>query len=127
MASHTQLVCKFVVAFEDFNKVVKHAKINGDLCRHFLEQICFFCSAYMKVFCICVGEQAGKDGKDGQWAENGGEEMYQRRSCFELAIFMASTTVLTPLAARTTLQFSKIQCNWCSDEVVSANVPGPIA
>ncbi len=30
---------------------------------------------------------------------------------------------LTPLAARTTLQFSNIQCSWCSGDTVSENVP----
>lgn len=48
---------------------------------------------------------------------------YQSKSCFEEAILIASTILLIPFAARTTLQFSKIQCNWCSGDVVSANVP----
>lgn len=37
--------------------------------------------------------------------------MYHKRSCFELAILMASMMLVTPLAARTTLQFSNIQCS----------------
>ena len=47
----------------------------------------------------------------------------QRRSCFELAIFIASTMFGNPFAPRTTLQFSKIQCNWSSGDEVSAKVP----
>ena len=41
----------------------------------------------------------------------------------ELAIFIASTMLLKPFASRTILLFSKIQCNWCSGDVVSAKVP----
>ena len=48
---------------------------------------------------------------------------HHRRSCLDPAIFMASTIVLKPFAARTTLQFSNIQWSWCSGDIVSANVP----
>jgi hypothetical protein len=52
------------------------------------------------------------------------ENAYDNKSCFELAIFNASTIVLKPSKERTSLQFSIIQCSWCSGDVVSANVPG---
>lgn len=119
----TELVCEVIMAFKNFDQVVEHSKIDGYFRNDFFHKIRLFFNAQLNACRISIGKGPGakssqiKEPIPRKYSPN------QRKSCFELAIFIASTMLLKPFASRTILLFSKIQCNWCSGDVVSAKVP----
>jgi len=117
----TELICEIIMALEDFNQVVKHGKVDGYFRGDFFHKIGLLFNSELYACRISIGKRPRAMSR--QIEQSSRKVGYQRKSCFELAIFIASTMLLKPFASRTTLQFSKIQCNWCSGDVVSAKVP----
>jgi hypothetical protein len=106
----TELICEVIMALEDFNQVVKHGKIDGYFRGDFFHKIRLFFNTKLYTCCISIGKRPrAKSSQIKQTPKE--DELNQRKSCFELAIFIASTMLLKPFASRTNLQFSKIQCN----------------
>jgi hypothetical protein len=53
---HTEFLCEFVVAFEDFDEMIEYAEVDRDFCRQFFEKVCLFCRSDVKMFRIRIRE-----------------------------------------------------------------------